>query len=150
MGRSLSAFRRQDIADLKDPSKTYLTRWRIDTRRGSLMLHKINLADADTTLHDHPWVMRSLVLRGGYDEVWAANLADASGLRTAKGVPCIRRHRAGSINKVELGEFHTVSALHRNPTWTLMFIGPEVCGWGYASKGGFVQHDVWHRRMHHV
>lgn len=130
---------RQDIPDVSRPGETYLTRWRIiDTPRGSLFLHKINTSDGDRAMHDHPWSMKSFILRGGYDEDWSPSQADASAGRIIH-----RRHRALTFNRMELGEFHAIRLLHRKPTWTLIFTGPEVVGWGYATKVGFVGHDVW-------
>lgn len=54
-----------------DPGDDYLRRWYIQRsrERGCVYLHEILRDDIDRALHTHPWPFRSLILRGGYNEV---------------------------------------------------------------------------------
>lgn len=51
--------------------KLYLRRYFLTPRRWPLrlFLHRIYLPDPDRDLHDHPWDFRTIVLKGGYQEM---------------------------------------------------------------------------------
>lgn len=117
-GRTPWAFwERFEVPDLDNPKRLYLDRLRIvSTAWFGIMLHRFDSPDSRPTLHDHPWPFISFVLRGGYDEV------------RPEGMRPVRR-----VNVMRRGDVHYIERLHRNPTWTLMFVGRRTRKWGYVE-----------------
>lgn len=109
-----------------DPSIDYLWRLRIvQTPWFGIYLHKLCTADPRATLHDHPWSMLSLVLRGGYLEYVPGEDEYA--------VPRYVRR----VNWKPLkNSFHWIAQLDRVPTWTLVFVGKRSRVWGYLEEDG--------------
>jgi hypothetical protein len=128
----------------------YLDRLRIvQTPWFGVYLHRMDAPDPGLDLHDHPWRFVSLVLRGGYDEyrtetrvaTMFADLSERWPTTCTPGVVNVRKR--GSIQGMRLDECHTIHRLHRTPTWTLMFVGRRVRGWGFylptlAEQWGYV------------
>ncbi len=124
-GARWALFSREDIPDISDPSRTYLTRWRIlQTPWFGVFLHAIRLPDQDRHLHDHPWSFVSLVLRGTYVE-------QRPGSITAR--------RAGSVAFRRAVDLHRILALHKSPVWTLVFVGPRRRRWGFQTREGWIE-----------
>lgn len=138
-------FERTTILDPADPSRRYLGRLRvIETPWFACFLHRFDHPDSVRHLHDHPWSFVSVVLRGGYDELFATDFDRA--VEHADGDPApIRRWRAGSAHRIRRGEFHAISQLERRPTWTLLFVGPRRQDWGFAASGAFIDHVTYER-----
>jgi hypothetical protein len=131
---------RFDAPDYEHPERVYRTRWRIvQTPWFGMYLHRHNAHDPRDTLHDHPWPLLSIVLRGGYKE--RVGVPDPDGRMT---VCCSdRTWRAGSIHWMRHTDAHTIYKLLRSPTWTLLLVGrrqPEP-SWGYWDNGQWVPHD---------
>lgn len=136
-GRRWAFLSRDDIPDLHEPWKTYLTRWRIiQTPWFGLFLHRIALPDRDRHLHDHPWSFATLILSGGYREVVPVGDDPA-------GSTVSRTWRTGSIHRLIAEEFHSIAVLHRKPTWTLVFVGPRRRDWGFGTAKGWVDHQTY-------
>src|SRR6202451_4200464 len=55
---------------LGDPLRPYLYRWYVLPRNDwlNIYLHKFLRDDDDRALHDHPWQILSIILKGGYIE----------------------------------------------------------------------------------
>lgn len=128
---------RFDIPDRADPTRTYLTRWRIfQCPWFALYLHRINLPDADEHMHDHPWNFASIVLRGGYDEL----------VRTRAHWPPSKTGQYGrrrgwlSVGFTGIDTAHKIVRLYRSPTWTLVLTGRRVKTWGFFTDEGFVRY----------
>lgn len=104
--------------------REFLKRWRLlQTPLFSVFLHRMQVPDPGTDLHDHPWGFLSIVLCGGYHE----RTADARR-------PWHERHRhrrRWSIAGVRLDEVHSIDTLDRSPTWTLVVTGPTRRRWGF-------------------
>lgn len=117
--------RRQfDLVRARD-GVTYLTRWWIiKTPLGGVALHRMQGPDARDTLHDHPWTFLSVVLRGGYTE-----------RRLRPGDMTVdEQHIVTRCNLVRAGvDAHSIRALHRTPTWTLLIVGPVRRTWGFLE-----------------
>jgi hypothetical protein len=129
-----------DIPDRNDPTQTYLRRLRIiRTPLFALYLHFIFLPDDDRHLHSHPWRFSSLVLRGGYTE----DLTDGDPRR---GEEEFRGHRYGrlSLHRMPLHKFHRITEVEPGLV-TLVFVGREVCEWGFWTEDGFVTHQEYDR-----
>lgn len=120
-------FKRYDIVDAVNPSKVYLTRWRLlQTPWFGIFIHKINLPDSDRALHDHPWNFVSLILKGGYDEKRPTEL--------------VRRDIASfAFRRAE--DLHAIVRLWQVPTWTLILIGKNRRNWGFQTESGWIPHD---------
>jgi hypothetical protein len=97
----------------------------LNTRWLGVYLHRIDRADADRELHDHPWSFVSLVLRGWYYER----------LRERDG-----RHRYIERRRFSLAYRHFI-AVHRIAlvapnTWTLVIRGYDRRTWGFYQQAG--------------
>ncbi len=86
--------------------------------------------DARSTVHDHPFGFISIVLRGGYVE---ARKDPRDGL--------IHERRVWRVNFMRRSDAHTITALSRVPTWTLLFCGPNRRSWGFWQRT--MERGVW-------
>lgn len=120
------------IPHIDNPEVDYLWRLRIiNTPWFGIMLHKINTPDARDTLHDHPWSMLSLILRGGYVEFVPGPYYAQS--RVVKRI----NWKPRASKKNPLSSFHWIAEVDRTPTWTLVFVGPRrKDAWGYLDRDG--------------
>lgn len=119
---------RFDVPDYDDPSRNFMTRWRIiQTPWCALYLHRFDGPDARPTLHDHPWRFRSLILWGGYLEATRYEHGRLAGLRTVG---------RWNWNRKRATDTHVILRLVRVPTWTLMFVGRRERTWGYLDPDG--------------
>jgi hypothetical protein len=136
VSRRWALLQRVRAVDVDNPTEDYMVRWRlIQTPCFGIYLHRINTPDRRSTLHDHPWPFVTIVLRGGYTE--------DHGVRPAGRGPVYEREErswpARSVHYMRPDKAHTITALHRSPTWTLVFAGrrePEP-SWGYADETGW-------------
>jgi len=114
---------RFELPDYDDPTRNYLTRLRVvQTPWFGVYLHRMDGPDPRPTLHDHPWPFVSFVLRGGYTERIAYGETD--------GVAVTR------VNVKRAQDVHSITRLHRTPTWTLMLVGRRRRVWGYLDQDG--------------
>lgn len=123
---------------------TYLDRLRIiQTPWFAIYLHRIDAPDPGIDLHDHPWPFWSFILRGGYDE-WRAKARTFDspiGVQRRLSTEVRNRfHFAPSINRMGLGEAHTIRHVYRVPTWTLMFVGRRSREWGFYADNRWYDH----------
>jgi len=132
------------IPDMADPTRPYMTRFRIvTTPLFSVMIHGIRLPDDARNLHNHPWAFLTVILRGGYEQqivpTLDAAIADARrGLASPTSVK-----RAGSVGYMNRNKYHSIDSLLRGdqPTWSLVFAGRRKGSWGFATASGHVDHD---------
>lgn len=115
-----------------------------------LFLHRLGCPDPGEDLHDHPWWFASLVLRGGYTETVADTRSAPFFARMAVEMPTCKRGeerswRAGTIHRIRLTECHRITALRREPTWTLILTGPRARSWGFYPPEGFVDFRKYER-----
>ena len=123
------AFYRSHIGPVDD---RYMLRWILRVPGGyTLRAHRILRPDASRDLHDHPFWLTSLVLRGGYVE----ERPDAHGRALVE-------HRFGAVNRIPAERPHTIRVVHPN-TWTLVLAGPLVRDWGYHTPTGWVDHNTY-------
>lgn len=109
-------FERADIGD-------YMHRWILHHPWGTLRLHHILRSDAAREPHDHSWDFTSLLLTGGYWEVF-------EGSRWWRPQFSLVRRRAEDLHRVELAR----------PVWTLVATGPERREWGFSVNGERIHH----------
>lgn len=147
------------IPDIADPTEDYLVRYRlIQTPWFGVYLHKILLPDNDINLHDHPWDMVSVILSGGYKEIFMTfkeqTYDDDGSIRSYRGSHQRRHWTRWSVHSMKGGgkykyqnDLHKIISLDKTPTWTLLFVGPRKRQWGYQTKDGWVARKDydWHK-----
>jgi hypothetical protein len=142
MSHRWALMERVEAPDVENPTRTFMVRWRlVQTPWFGLYVHRLNAPDRRTTLHDHPWPFVSFVLRGGYTE----EIGIRAG-RRGRGPVVGRRLRSwgpGSVHRMRRTDAHTITWLHRTPTWTLVLVGRRATdpGWGYWDETGWTPHD---------
>lgn len=141
---------RSDIPDIEHPERTYLARLRVvETPWGGILLHALRRPDNTRALHDHPWTFWSIIVSGGYQEIFAPNLAAAVARGTSIEEPgpsdneVQRIWKWLSIHRIHRGEFHAITELAATPTWTVLLVGPRRSDWGFATPAGFVRHEIY-------
>lgn len=123
----------------------YLDRWgfQIDRLFG-VYVHRMEAPDPGVDLHNHPWPFVSIVLRGGYTELRADTREASSLAGMAERWPgkCLRgvvvERRWGTARRMRFDECHTIVALHRTPTWTLVMRGRRGRRWGFYLPDGWI------------
>lgn len=138
----------------------YLDRWGWELQRGrtspghrtpdslfGIFLHRMDAGDPGIDLHDHPWWFVSLILAGGYNEQ-RCPIRDAS--RRARviqkpevGLGPDEVRRRWSIRTMRLDEAHTITALHKRRSWSLVIHGPKRRPWGFYLPEGWVHWEIY-------
>lgn len=118
----------------------HFRRWVIlQTPWFSILLHQILQPDKDPHLHNHPWNLRSLVLRGCYVE----RMQDRY-----NGIVMNIRGPWNYAYRNATKDFHKIDAVIE-PTWTINLVGkPLNAKWGYTTSEGFIEHDEYRVRKH--
>jgi hypothetical protein len=101
----------------------------------NLFLHKFLKSDPDD-LHDHPWPYATLILKGGYYE-WVPTY-DQQGRKLCE-VAVWRRPGHFRISSAD--SFHRIELDPEVTCWTLFMPGPQKREWGFATRGGWIQHE---------
>lgn len=117
-----------------DNSETYMGRWwlangyhapgthdpnpRHVSWLPSVRVHHICVPDQDRDLHSHPWVARSIILRGWYIEESEARWR-------------LRMLAAGDTYQITPADFHRIRTVPDEGVWTLFIT------WGYSRSWGF-------------
>lgn len=102
-----------------------------------VFIHDIHETDQDRHLHDHPWSFISIILSGGYTELYCEDSQDD---------PWVVEQRRWPRFSVHLMR-HT--AAHRiidaSPGLrTLVIAGPRRQDWGFHTENGFVGWRAYH------
>lgn len=119
----------------------YIYRWHIIPRNvvgANVYLHLQVADDPERPLHDHPWDNQSVILAGGYCEVYArcseerdARWANQHERRVLKGRTVHRRAEEAHRLFLAPGCPYTIS---------LFSTGPVVRDWGFWFPGGWRPH----------
>lgn len=130
------------IGPWRDPDVTlapdgepYLFRWHLhyDNEHGNVFFHIQVKSDPERPLHDHPWNNMSVILAGGYDELYEPFPSNSGG-------------RAPLWRKLRVGDsvFRTAETAHRlilppdiPYVITLFTTGPKRREWGFWYPDGF-------------
>jgi hypothetical protein len=115
----------------------YLYRWHlVHSDLANIYFHIQTSSDPQRPEHDHPWDNTSVILSGGYDELW-------------NQVPWLT-HDHTMTRKLRKGDVvhRTASEAHRlllpsefRYTMTLFSTGPKVREWGFWFPQGWRSHD---------
>lgn len=129
-----------EIPDATNPDKTYLTRLRIlQTPLFGIYLHRIAYPDSRKIFHNHPFAFLSILLRGQYTEMTPGPGSSSPESTAPYAVP--RRIRFVNVKRYNKS-WHWIDEIHRDPVWTLVFVGRRRRVWGYLDKSGnFTEYD---------
>lgn len=124
---TLKFFEKEVITDT--PGDPLMVRWILfSVSRGihkfAIMVHKFYRSDHDRCLHDHPWNFLSIILKGGYGEVF-----ESEGVETQAW----RRPFSVLLRKAEWK--HRVVLLPGHTCWSLVFATGPVRRWGFWPEG---------------
>jgi hypothetical protein len=117
----------REIANIEGNS-LYLRRWSfwlLIVRRGpSIKVHQILRADDDRCLHDHPWWMLRIIIKGGYTEVCGDSKVEVF-------------RRPGSIAWSGKNFKHRIVSLaNGKDPWTIALMGSNHDDWGFYTLDG--------------
>lgn len=116
--------------------KPYLYRWEIVRSRaiGNVYFHIQVADDPKRPLHDHPWDNFSVILAGGYDEIW-----NPDPWHSADDVRQTVRHlRKGDTVFRKASEAHRLELpLGVEYSMSLFSTGPKVREWGFWYPEGW-------------
>lgn len=107
----------------------HFKRWRVITIPWvcSIYIHGIYKEDQDEYLHNHPWKIWTMILKGGYHE-------ELHGGRK-------RLRKPGHMAYAKTSDFHKIAKMHGSPTYTLAVVGRRSnFDWGYMVEGRFIDH----------
>ena len=126
----LGTVRQPDLVISPD-GNPYLYRWHIvRTPRASIYFHIQVADDPERPLHDHPWDNQSVILAGGYDEIYSPFPPNSYELT--------REVRAGDVVFRRAQEAHRLLLPKGIPyTMTLFSTGPKVRDWGFWYDDGW-------------
>lgn len=127
--------------------KPYLYRWHITPHalkdKGGLFFHIQVSDDPERPLHDHPWDNQSVILSGGYDELWNPQPWLYQTEHDIEEHAQKRMLRERTVLARKASEAHRLFLPKGMPyTMTLFSVGPVERDWGFWTKTGWVSHDV--------
>lgn len=99
----------------------------------NIYLHHFVHDDPDRALHDHPWASLSIILTGGYREMFRGGrlLERSAGSITCRG--------ASTAHRVILYRDDAGGGFQRlRPAWTLFFTLSKIRDWGFWCPKGWV------------
>jgi hypothetical protein len=135
----------------RDTKEPYLIRYYLflkDRKKFpfNITLHKILKSD-DPILHDHPWPVFTIILKGGYCETtpvyaYVEEPSDCSDPRATRVVRKIVNTKSkwrgpGSIIWHKATDLHYLLLNDEQPCTTLFFMGPQKRDWGFMGKNGW-------------
>lgn len=106
----------------------HFKRWRIlKTPWLEVYIHGIYKEDQDEYLHNHPWKIWTMILKGGYFEE----------LHTGEH----RLRTFGHMSYAKISDFHKIKKMYKSPTYSLAIVGRRInADWGYMVDGRFIDH----------
>jgi hypothetical protein len=132
-GGLVQAFARPPDLVIAPDGEPYLYRWHVIPRNSlaNVYLHIQVADDPERPLHDHPWDNQSVILVGGYDELYVCNDAWGSPVNT-------RRVREGDTVHRKAEDAHRL--LLASPlgyTISLFSTGSKRREWGFWFPDGW-------------
>lgn len=104
------------------------TRKRLGWLPFTVYLHHIRRPDWTTDLHNHPWNAVSMILAGGYLEERLHGDPHSDNFRI------VSRWRAPwSFARILRDDFHRISVVDGESTWTLMVVGKKGLSWSFFN-----------------
>lgn len=127
---------------LAPDGEPYLYRWHLfyDNAIGNDFLHIQVKSDPERPLHDHPWHNFSVILSGGYDELF-----EPFPRNTGNKEPLLRELRKGDVSYRHATLAHRLILPPDIPYAMTRFVtGPKIRPWGFWYADG------WHDAKRHV
>jgi len=127
-------FREPDLIIAPD-GKPYLYRWHVipQNDQGNVYFHIQVDSDPERPLHDHPWDNTSVILSGGYEEIWDPRPGD-------KLFSLHRRrflHKGDVIHRLATEAHRLILPPTLFYTMTLFSTGPKIRPWGFWFQDGW-------------
>lgn len=118
--------RPQDLIICGEEGQEYLHRWHVNERNkdANVYFHIQTMSDPERPLHDHPWDNFSVILAGGYDELWQFQPPRGQTQRLH------RRQGAVVFRQAELAH-RLILPREFKYTMTQFSTGPKVREWGF-------------------
>lgn len=114
----------------------YIYRWHVVPRRlvgANVYLHLQVADDPERPLHDHPWDNQSVILAGGYIEVYQQ--------RPPRGPVKRRTLRVGDVAQRRAAEAHRLYLIPGNTLSISLFsTGPVIREWGFWKGGKWIDY----------
>lgn len=136
----VNRFREPDVTIAPD-GEAYLHRWHLVERNehGNAYFHLQVLSDPERPLHDHPWDNQTVILAGGYNEVYDRFPEQRCGSCARVSEPAVRELRKGDVVARKAEEAHRLILPADIPyTMTLFTTGPHRRSWGFWTRDGWV------------
>jgi hypothetical protein len=103
----------------------------------NVFLHKFLKSDPDD-VHDHPWPYATLILKGGYWE-WVPQF-NSKGEKVGE---IAHWRKPGHFRTCSANSFHRIELDPSVECWTLFMPGPQKREWGFLTRRGWIQHEVY-------
>lgn len=106
----------------------HFKRWRLlKAPWFEIYIHGIYKEDQDKYLHNHPWKIWTMILKGGYFE------------ELHNGEHRLRAF--GHMAYAKTSDFHKIQKMRDVPTYSLAIVGKRRnVDWGYMVDGRFIDH----------
>ena len=143
----LGGLREPDLIIAPD-GEPYLYRWHLTPHsmkdRGAAMLHIQIASDPERPLHDHPWDNQSVILSGGYDELWNPQPWISNGNENdIIERATVRKLRMRDVVARKSREAHRLILPNELPyTMSLFSVGPVLHEWGFWTDNGWLDARV--------
>lgn len=139
--------RREPDLVIAPDGRPYLYRWHLVPyelkNEGGVFFHVQVNSDPERPLHDHPWDNQSVILSGGYDEIWNPQPWLNYGYHDIEEHAVTRKLRKGSVTHRHASEAHRLILPKDMPyTMTLFSVGPVLRNWGFWTEQGWLGHEV--------
>ena len=122
---------------------THFKRWRLlKTPWFEIYIHGIYKEDQDDHMHNHPWNIWTMILKGSYVE----ELLSKDG-KTSK----LNIRTLGTMAYRNADRFHKIKELITKNVYTIAIVGkPKEREWGYSTENGFVDHDTYRKNKRRI
>lgn len=141
-GGSYERLRNPDLI-IGEDGVAYLNRWHLIPRNdlGNVYFHIQTSSDPQRPEHDHPWDNTSVILSGGYDELWRPMPWLQPHYEEAASMGCVRELRKGDVVHRSASEAHRLILPPQfKYTMTLFTTGPKARDWGFWFPNGWRSH----------
>lgn len=115
----------------------HFRRWRLlKTPWFEVYIHGIYQPDHDQHLHDHPWDIWTMILKGSYiEEYWDD--------KVQMSISNVRKRFNVSYRKSK--DFHKIDNLMTKKVFTLAIVGKRKREWGYKTEDGWVDNKTYRK-----
>lgn len=103
----------------------------------SIRIHHILREDVAPDLHDHPWMARTIILKGWYKERKPLMTVNGNPILDLNLEPVIWKfnRKAGDTAPINYGEYHSIDEVSEGGVWTLFFTWEYMGTWGFLVNG---------------